>query len=79
MDIAEVLEGYGLREAHGGRYAAGRVRPTCARSGIDYIPATLDKSAAYLEAQPLFAQGRLDLLDHPQLVRELKLTAAWWP
>lgn len=79
VDIAEVLERYGLPEAHGDRYAAGRVRPTFARFGIDYIPATLDKSAAYLEAQPLFAQDLLDLLDHPQLVRELKLTAAWWP
>jgi len=26
----------------------------------------------YGEAEPLFAQGRVELLDHPQLVRELK-------
>lgn len=33
----------------------------------------LDKAAAYLEIEPLFATGRLALLDHPQLSRELKL------
>jgi len=33
----------------------------------------IDKSAAYLECEPLFAQGRIDLLDHPTLAREFKL------
>ena len=33
----------------------------------------LDKSAGYAEVEPLFAQGRVAILDHPQLVRELKL------
>jgi hypothetical protein len=33
----------------------------------------VDKSLAYLETEPLFAQGRIELLDHPQLARELKL------
>jgi hypothetical protein len=33
----------------------------------------LDKSAAYAEVEALFAQGRVEILDHPQLVRELKL------
>ena len=32
----------------------------------------LDRSAAYLEIEPLFSGGRIVILDHPQLVRELK-------
>ena len=31
---------------------------------------------AYLEIQPLFTQGRIELLDHSGLVRELKLLEA---
>jgi len=33
----------------------------------------MDKSTAYLEAEPLLTQGRVELLDHPQLIRELTL------
>src|SRR5262249_54353889 len=32
----------------------------------------LDRSAAYLEVEALFAQGLIDLLDHPKLIRELR-------
>src|SRR5262249_14987796 len=41
-------------------------------AGIVYREARLDRSQAYLEAEPLFAQGRIALLDHPPLIRELK-------
>jgi hypothetical protein len=33
----------------------------------------MDKSTTYLECEPLFAQARVELLDHPTLLRELRL------
>ena len=44
-----------------------------AREGLNYLQTEQDKSFYYLAAEPLFAQGKIDLLDHPQLERELKL------
>ncbi len=32
----------------------------------------VDEDAAYIETLPLFSQGRMELLDHPRLVRELQ-------
>ena len=32
-----------------------------------------DKSYYYLEMEPLFAQGKIQILDHPELARELRL------
>ena len=49
------------------------MRESFQRAGIVYRESPLDKSAAYLEAEPLFAQGRIEILDHPHLARELKL------
>jgi hypothetical protein len=37
----------------------------------DGEPAYLDRSAAYLECEPLFASGLISLLDHPVMAREL--------
>ena len=48
------------------------MRQAFAREGIEYLEAK-EKSQAYLELEVLFAQGRIELLDHPQLIRELKL------
>ncbi len=36
------------------------------------VPVHLSQSAAYIECLPLFSQGRLKLLDHPQQGRELQ-------
>ena len=32
-----------------------------------------DRSAYYREVEPLFSQGRIDVLDHPALIRELRM------
>src|SRR4029077_2522759 len=56
----------------GDNYAKQWVIQAFAREGIAYLPAP-PKAEAYLEMEPVFAQGRIDLLDHPTLVRELKL------
>jgi hypothetical protein len=79
-----LLKRYGLRQVSGDRYAAGWVVERFKAEGVRYElpqltmpgaaePAYLDKASAYLECEPLFAQGRIQLLDHPQLARELKL------
>lgn len=72
-DIARIVKAYGLIEVVGDRYAAGWVRGAFQEQGITYCDAPKTKAEAYLEVEPLFAQGRIELLDHPQLARELKI------
>jgi hypothetical protein len=83
-EIAGICKRYRLSSVTGDRYAAAWVRERFRAEGIRYEepeakvpnePDTtryLDKSLAYLEIEPLFAQGRIELLDHPELARELK-------
>lgn len=77
-EIAEILSRYRVSRVVGDRYAKEWVRQAFARAGVAYEdPKTaageyMDKSLAYLEVEPLFAQGRIELLNHPQLIRELK-------
>ncbi len=71
-DIAATLKTYGLQEVHGDRYAAQWVVQAFQRAGVSYRE-TEEKSKAYLECEPLFAQGRIEILDHPQLARDLRL------
>src|SRR5262249_30892244 len=83
-DISEVLKRYGLRSVLGDRYSAGWVVERFKAEGIRYElpeykqpgevePKYLDKSQAYLEIEPAFAVGKVELLDHPAMIRELKL------
>jgi hypothetical protein len=51
---------------------ANGFRQAFANVGINYRQAIMDKAVALAELEPLFAEGRIDLLDHPQLVKELK-------
>ncbi len=71
-EIATILRAYGLYQATGDKYAAGWVTQAFGKAGISYIPAPMDKSTAYLESRALFAQGRIEILDDPVLVRQLK-------
>ena len=80
-EAAATLKRYGLAKVVGDRYAGAWVREAFKRHGITYEDALirrdgedtyLDRSAAYLEVEPLFASGLISLLDHPQLARELR-------
>lgn len=71
-EIAGIAGSYGIHRLVGDRYSAGWVKQAFERHGIRYDASEFDRSAAYLEAEPLFAQGRIELLDHPVMVRELK-------
>jgi hypothetical protein len=77
-EITALAKAYRVTAVHGDRYAKGWVREAFQRHGLRYVDAAikgtyLDKSSAYLEVEPLFAQGAIDILDHPTLIRELKL------
>jgi len=81
-DIAAVCKRYNVSTIYGDRYARGWVREAFKRHGLAYEDVTqrdrdgeqvyLDRSSAYLEVEPLFAQGLIAILDHPTLERELK-------
>ncbi len=70
-EIVDTLKNYRLYSVIGDRYAGQWVRQAFQAQGINYEEAQ-PKAEAYLELEPLFAQGRIDILDHPQLIRELK-------
>lgn len=72
-EIAGILKSYGVHEVLGDRYSAAWVVQAFERQGISYRQTEKDKSVHYLEMEPLFAQGRIEILDHPQLTRELRL------
>jgi hypothetical protein len=84
-EIATLVRRYRISTVFGDRYASGWVRERFRAEGVRFedpelrtpgdVDSTtyLDKSRAYLESEPLFAQSRVELLDHPQLARELKL------
>ena len=70
--IAETLRGYWITSVIGDRYAGQWVRQAFEREDIRYEEAP-DMATASKELEPVFAQSRIELLDHPQLTRELKL------
>jgi hypothetical protein len=61
---------YRLGSVIGDRYAAEWVQ-AFQRHNVRYEEAP-DKAQAYLDVEPVFAQGRIQLLDHERLARELK-------
>src|SRR4030095_13638787 len=66
-EAAAALKTHGVRRVVGDRYSAQWVRQAFGRHGIAYVDpeirgAYVDRSRAYLEAEQLFAQGRIELL-----------------
>jgi hypothetical protein len=71
-EFATILRGFGCDQVLADRYAAGWVTQSFARHGITVVAAP-DKSVCYSELEPVIAQGRIALLDHPTQTRELSL------
>ena len=71
-EIASILKRYRITRATDDRYAGQWVRQAFGQVGVSYVESSPDKSAAFLEIEPLFAQGQIDLVDHPQLTTESK-------
>ena len=84
--IAAVLCRYGVSFCAGDRYAGSWVSEAFKRHGIRYVHPVarmktpsgdttrthLDKSMAYVELEGLIAGGRIEILDHAKLFRELQ-------
>jgi len=71
-DYAKLLKSYGLQSVTGDKYAAQWVVEAFGRHGIGYAHSERSKSEIYLEAEPLFAQGTVRLLDDRALLTELR-------
>ncbi len=71
--FAEAIRSFNLKSVTGDRYGADWVVEAFKRYGISYQPAELDRSDIYLECLPEFAGGRIELLDDPRLITELRL------
>ena len=72
-DIAMILLQYGLKDVSGDRYSANWVVESFKRAGVAYNQTENDKSFFYLEMEPLFAQDKIEILDHTELTRELRM------
>jgi hypothetical protein len=71
-EIKAVLTRYGVSGVHGDSYGAEWVVQRFAESGVTYLQLDKDKSFYYLQAEPLFAQGKVELLDNAEIQRELR-------
>jgi hypothetical protein len=72
-DYMRTAKAYGCAEVISDRYAARWVRQAVERHGLRFVASEMTRSEAYLNVEPLLAQGRIELLDHPQLIRELAM------
>jgi hypothetical protein len=70
-ELAEVLRSYSVATVVGDKYAAGWVTEGFAKAGIRYQASDRDRSSIYLDALPLFASGRVRLIDSVRLVHQL--------
>lgn len=71
-EMAQILQRYWLRCVYADRYGAGWTRQRFEAEKVKYEDAPKTKSEAFLEAEPFFASGRIDILDHSEQARELK-------
>ena len=71
--ISRIVRGYGVNVVHGDRYAGQWVRQAFERAGVAYRETEKPKSDFYLEVEPLFSTGRIEILDNATLLRELRL------
>jgi len=71
-EIAELCRRYGIPHVVGDRYGAEWVRQAFREAGLRYYESPWPKSDAYRELEPLLIAEQLELLDHVELLRELR-------
>lgn len=71
-EVAEVLRHYRVSEVTGDRYSAEFVVSEFRRHGISYLTSEKDRSGLYLALLSTVNSGRVELLDLPELLRELR-------
>jgi hypothetical protein len=72
QEFVAVLNRYKIHLIEGDRYGGEWVSSAFQKENIFYENSRLSKSDIYLEALPLFMQGRIELLDNKQQSNELK-------
>ena len=72
-EYAALCKQYRCSGVTGDKYAREWVSSAWRKCGIPYATAALTASETYLEALPLWTQGRVRIPDHPTLLRELRL------
>jgi hypothetical protein len=70
-EIAGDLEAYHITSVTGDRYAGEYPRELFRKQGIEYKLAEMPKSDLYREMLPLLNSGRVQLLDHQRMIRQL--------
>jgi hypothetical protein len=73
QEIVAIGRLYGGASFIGDQQAKDWVAQEFQRAGGGFTKSAKNTSDCYLESEPYFAQGKVDLLDDPQLIRELKL------
>jgi hypothetical protein len=71
-ECAAWIRSCGESEGHGDRWSGDLVREMFQIQGVNYIASELDKGQIYLAFLPLVNSGRVRLLDHPELMRQLR-------
>ena len=71
-EAAELLRRYDCHTVKGDRFSGGFVRDGFRQHHIEYIPSEMDKSGLYHELLPRLNAGLVELLDMPELLRELR-------
>lgn len=71
-EYAGILKSYGLNTVTGDKYAGQWVPDAFKKEGINYIHSERNKSELYLEIEPAFATGQVELPDLPVLHTELR-------
>jgi hypothetical protein len=69
--FAETMRQYGCSAVVGDKYGAFWVSEEFQKNGIRYEPSPLSRSEIYLNFLPIINSGRVELLDIPQVFREL--------
>jgi len=70
-EFAATLKSYNLFTVKGDRYGGAWPRERFAAHGIDYRVSDMNKSDYYQAFLPILNSGRVELLDHKKLVRQL--------
>jgi hypothetical protein len=69
-ELVDLAKSYRCTKIVGDAYGAGLLEDLFARAGMRYVKSERDRSAIYLDCLPLFASGRIRLLDNKRLVSQ---------
>ncbi|HJT20810.1 MAG TPA: terminase family protein [Nitrospira sp.] len=71
-ELSALCQQWGIHAIGGDSYAPGFVQEAFRANGVTYVPSPLNRSDLYLGLLPLINSHSVRLLDHPDLLRELR-------